>query len=415
MSRRVSPYPMVPVDEALATVLAEASPLQTVEMSLEESLGSLLAAPVIAKEPLPPFRASIKDGYAVVADDGAGDYPVVQTVTAGDVPDFELKKGQICKIMTGAAVPEGATGVVMVENTLLKDDGTVEICKAVSTGTDIRQIGSDIQKGQTVLEKGERLGPAEIGLLATVGAAKVSVFKTPVIALISTGDELLEPHEPLKPGKIRDSNRSMLKALIAAVNPKIEVLDLGVARDTQGELEQKVKRGLEQADIVISSGGVSMGDLDLLKPLLEAEGKVHFGRVLMKPGKPTTFATVTINDKKRLVFALPGNPVSSYVAFCLFGIPAIKRMSGYTNANLPCVQAKLAQRLKLDPVRPEYHRVSLSWDFKDSCFTATTTGSQASSRLLSMRTANALCLLPKQSGFYEKGQIVTAYLIGEMV
>lgn len=411
-----SVYPMLPVDEALAVVLAQAAPLPAVKYELQAALGAILAEPIVAGEALPPFPASVKDGYAVVAADGPGIYPVIGEVTAGRVAEFQVTPGTVAYITTGAPLPPGADAVVMVEETTSQpaQNGTpyVRIGAQVRAGDDVRPIGVDVQAGQVLLKAGERLGAAEVGLLATAGVVEAPVFPRPRVAVLSTGDELVEPSVRPGPGQIRDSNRAMLFAAILA-NGGVAV-DLGIAGDSQAHLEERIQAGLHQADILITSGGVSMGDLDLIKPLLAHAGAVHFGRVRMKPGKPVTFATAEAGGRKRLVFGLPGNPVSSLVTFYLFTVPALRALAGWPDPRLRRVQARLAQPLPLDPYRPEYHRAVLQWDEDEHCFIATSTGSQSSSRLLSMRTANALLELPQRDGVLAAGAEVTALLIGDL-
>lgn len=414
---------MVPVPEALATVLAQTQPLPPQTVDLSDAIGLILAEDVAAGEPLPPFPASVKDGYAVIAADGPGEYPVVGQVTAGRTSDFTVTPGTVAYITTGAPLPPGADAVVMVEETEPRsgENGApcVHIGATVRAGDDVRPVGVDVRAGQRVLEAGDRLGPAEIGLLATVGAARVSVYGRPTVAVLSTGDELVEPGEAPGDGQIRDSNRATLMAAVreAGGTP----LDLGIARDEQSDLETRVRRGLSEADVLLTSGGVSMGDLDLLKPLLERAGQVHFGRIRMKPGKPLTFATVedAESGRNRLIFALPGNPVSSLVTFHLFAVPALRKLAGWRDPQLRTVQAQLAHALPLDPQRPEYHRATLRWesslDDGRGGYRAESTGSQASSRLLSMRTANALLELPQREGELPEGSTVDALLIGEVL
>jgi gephyrin len=407
-----SAYTMLPVEEALAVVLSQAQTLPAVHVPLHEALGRVLAEDVHAGEPLPPFPASVKDGYAVVAADGPGIYPVIGEVTAGRMAEFTVAPGTVAYITTGAPMPPGADAVVMVEDTERTGAGQVHIKKRIRAGEDVRPVGVDVGPGETVLHAGEHLGAAEIGLLATVGVTEAPVYSRPRVAVLSTGDELVEPHQPLGPGQIRDSNRAMLLAAVRA--NRGEPVDLGIGGDSQAQLESYVQRGLREADILLTSGGVSMGDLDLIKPLLEHAGAVHFGRVRMKPGKPVTFATVDVESKRRLVFGLPGNPVSSLVTFYLFGVPAMRKLAGWPNPRLRRVHARLAQPLPLDPYRPEYHRATLRWDEAQQCFVAESTGSQSSSRLLSMRTANALLELPQQEGRLEAGAMVAALLIGDV-
>ncbi|MEM7131161.1 MAG: gephyrin-like molybdotransferase Glp [Chloroflexota bacterium] len=419
-----SPFPMLPVSQALEIVLQHTSPGMPVHLPLREASGLILADDVVANEPLPPFPASVKDGYAVVADDGPGTYPVVGSVTAGQVAEFEVKPGTVAYITTGAPIPSGADAVIMVEETQPVDNQPasqqsvqqVEILTQVQTGSDIRPIGIDVQRGEQILAADQRLYAAEIGLLATAGVTQVPVFGKPKVAILSTGDELVEPDQPMGPGQIRDSNRSMLMAAIGEAGG--QVIDLGIGQDERADLERRIRRGLDEADILITSGGVSMGDLDLLKGLLDETGQIHFGRIRMKPGKPLTFATAQVGGRKRLIFGLPGNPVSSLVTFYLFVVPALRKMAGWPNPLLNRIQAHLGQPLPLDAFRPEYHRSTVTWDAAlnngRGGYLAISTGSQASSRLLSMRTANALLELPQQEGVLPAGSIVTALQIGDL-
>lgn len=411
-----SSYQMVPVDTALSIVLAQAPVLESVTIAARDALGYVLAADVRASDPLPPFAASIKDGFAVQAADGPGDYPVIGEATAGRMPGFVLTSGTVAYITTGAPLPSGGDAVVMVEETdeLPASDGIrrVRIGRQVAPGADVRPIGYDLEAGEVALPSGTRLGPAELGLLATIGQQDVPVVRKPRVAVVSTGDELVDGGQPLLPGKIRDSNRPTLLAAVAAAGGV--PIDLGTAPDQQKEIEERVWQGLQEADILLTSGGVSMGNLDFVKPLLARAGTVHFGRLLMKPGKPLTFATVEVDGRRRLAFGLPGNPVSSLVTFYLLAVPAIRRLGGWSDPTLRRFKANLAQPLPLDPERPEYHRCVVHWDGTAGTFVATSTGNQASSRLMSMRSANALLEVPKGHGILHAGTPVDALLIGEL-
>ncbi|KAL4238950.1 hypothetical protein ACF0H5_003654 [Mactra antiquata] len=420
---RESPFPMITVEEALSKVMSEALVLDGDTVYFKDCLGCFLSQDVFAEEPLPPFPASIKDGYAVLASDGSGNRFVSGGMTAGDQPGGKVTKGYCVRINTGAPVPEGADAVVQVEDTLLlhsADEGTreveIKIMKAPSVGQDIRPIGSDIRKGEKVLCKGQRLGPSELGILATVGVTNVLCYKKPVIGVLSTGNELLEPGAKLEPGKIRDSNRTTLLAQL--MEHGFNSVDLGIAEDTPDALLKMLQNALEKADIIVTSGGVSMGEKDLLRHVLTKDlgATIHFGRVFMKPGKPTTFATMTYKDKKKLFFGLPGNPVSATVTCNLYVIPAVNKIAGNTSPNRTIVKAKVDTNVKLDP-RPEYHRVVLTWSSDSEIPVAHSTGNQISSRLLSVNTANALLMLPPRSADkteIKKDEVVDAMIIARL-
>lgn len=284
-------------------------------------------------------------------------------------------------------------------------------------------MGSDIAQGTIVLKSGERLGAAEIGLLATVGVVAVKVYPCPTIGVLSTGDELVEPTVgSLNRGQIRDSNRAMI--LTAATQHQCKVIDLGIARDDEQEIERILDNAFASGiDILLSSGGVSMGDRDFVKPLLQKKGRVLFQKVLMKPGKPLTFAEILPGSSDRtsskiLAFGLPGNPVSCLVCFHLFVVPAIKHLSGWANPHLPRVQARLKHSVKTDPHRLEFHRAVISWQLNDGSgyqgFIAESTGHQISSRLLSMKSANALLELPASETSVPAGASVSAILISDI-
>ncbi|MEZ4676615.1 MAG: molybdopterin-binding protein [Caldilineaceae bacterium] len=367
-----SPYPMLEVAAALALVLEQATPLSATVLPISKCTGLFLAENVYAASPIPPFPASVKDGYAVIAADGPGDYPIIEEVTAGRVAAGKLSPGTVTYITTGAPVPDGADAVVMVEETSPQPSRGgqryVHIGRQVQPGDDIRPIGIDIQAGDLVLAAGSCLDAAEIGLLATVGVTQVPVYPQPRVAILSTGDELVEPEQQPGPGQIRDSNRAMLCAAVESAGGV--PIDLGIASDNSQRLREQMIMGFTRGDILLTSGGVSMGELDLIKPILEELGTVHFGRILMKPGKPLTFATirpeVVGGGSSKLVFGLPGNPVSSLVTFYLFVVPALRKLAGRSNPHLQRVQAQLAQPLALDPSRPEYHRATIQWDATQS-------------------------------------------------
>lgn len=299
------------------------------------------------------------------------------------------------------------------------DDGREElkiyINKAPVLNQDIRSVGSDIQSNEKVLRKGQHIGAPELGLLATVGVTEVPCYKLPVVGIMSTGTELVEPGQALGPGQIRDANRTTLINSVKELG--FPVVDLGIAPDTVENLVKIFKEGLTKADVIVTSGGVSMGEKDLLKDVLlvDFEAKLHFARVFMKPGKPTTFATVLKGvPEKKLLFCLPGNPVSATVTCNLYVLPALRKMAGHSQPLSPVVKARLAKNVRLDP-RPEYHRCVLSWHPDNPVPLAESTGNQISSRLLSMRGANALMMLPPRSSSRFQlsiGDMVDCMLLG---
>eukprot|EP00106_Octopus_bimaculoides_P015775 XP_014783217.1 PREDICTED: gephyrin-like [Octopus bimaculoides] len=425
---RQSSYKMISVESALDIVLTETPVAETAKFKYSECLGYYLAEDVFAKEPVPPFRASIKDGYAVMSRDGVGKRLVIGSATAGNTSKTRLESSYCMRITTGAPVPQGADAVVQVEDTeLLKktNDGKEElevlIKKSPTTGQDIRPVGADIPQGEKILKRNQRLGPSELGLLATAGVVQAKCFQKPTVAILSTGNELVDPGDVLEHGEVRDSNRITLLALMKEHGFK--TIDLGIAEDSPDTLFTKLSIAISEADVVVTSGGVSMGEKDLLKQVLEEdlEAVIHFGRVFMKPGKPTTFATIDTKHGRKLVFGLPGNPVSAVVTCNLFVIPAIYHMSGCPTPWRTVVKAKVDRNIKLDP-RPEYHRVVLSWGpggvgDDDGLPTASSTGNQQSSRLLSMQCANALLALPPHAdgrSLVTEGEVLDAILIGNI-
>ncbi|KAL5214681.1 hypothetical protein ABZP36_003833 [Zizania latifolia] len=423
---------MLSVEEALAAVLSSAgraAPRDAAAVPLTDALGLVLAEDVRAPDPLPPFRASIKDGYAVAASDGPGEYPVITESRAGDdALGVVVTPGTVAYVTTGGPIPDGADAVVQVEETEQlagAPDGSkrVRILVRATEGQDIRNVGCDIEKDLVVLKSGEHIGPAEIGLLATVGVTTVKVYPRPTIAVFSTGDELVQPvTASLSRGQIRDSNRAML--LAAATQHKCKVVDLGISKDTEESLKEHMDAALSSnADIILTSGGVSMGDRDLVKPCLANMGKIHFEKIRMKPGKPLTFAEIDRKDTSKpsktvLAFGLPGNPVSCVVCFNLFVVPAIRSLSGWSNPHLPRVHVRLLHPSRGDPHRQEFHRAIIRWVPDDGSgrpgYVAESTGQQTSSRLLSMKSANALLEVPMVGQMLAAGTSMQAILISDM-
>ncbi|XP_006515967.1 gephyrin isoform X9 [Arvicanthis niloticus] len=420
---RMSPFPLTSMDKAFITVLEMTPVLGTEIINYRDGMGRVLAQDVYAKDNLPPFPASVKDGYAVRAADGPGDRFIIGESQAGEQPTQTVMPGQVMRVTTGAPIPCGADAVVQVEDTELireSDDGTeeleVRILVQARPGQDIRPIGHDIKRGECVLAKGTHMGPSEIGLLATVGVTEVEVNKFPVVAVMSTGNELLNPEDDLLPGKIRDSNRSTLLATIQEHG--YPTINLGIVGDNPDDLLNALNEGISRADVIITSGGVSMGEKDYLKQVLDIDlhAQIHFGRVFMKPGLPTTFATLDIDGVRKIIFALPGNPVSAVVTCNLFVVPALRKMQGILDPRPTIIKARLSCDVKLDP-RPEYHRCILTWHHQEPLPWAQSTGNQMSSRLMSMRSANGLLMLPPKTEQYvelHKGEVVDVMVIGRL-
>eukprot|EP00063_Salmo_salar_P086664 XP_014061499.1 PREDICTED: gephyrin-like isoform X1 [Salmo salar] len=429
---RMSPFPLTSMDKAFITVLEMTAVLGTEIINYRDGMGRVLAQEVYAKDNLPPFPASVKDGYAVRAADGPGDRFIIGESQAGEQPTHTVMPGQVMRVTTGAPIPCGADAVVQVEDTELlreSEDGTeeleVRILVQARPGQDIRPIGHDIKRGECVLSKGTHMGPSEIGLLATVGVTEVEVQKFPVVAVMSTGNELLNPEDDLHPGKIRDSNRSTLLATIQEHGyPTINLGIVGDKPHSPDDLLNALNEGISRADVIITSGGVSMGEkvceqIDYLKQVLDIDlhAQIHFGRVFMKPGLPTTFATLDMDGVRKLIFALPGsNPVSAVVTCNLFVIPALRKMQGILDPRPTIIKARLSCDVKLDP-RPEYHRCILTWHHQEPLPWAQSTGNQVSSRLMSMRSANGLLMLPPKTEQYvelHKGEVVDVMVIGRL-
>lgn len=403
---RVSAYPLVSVGEALRTILAHVEPLGQEHVGLQQARGRFLAVDVRADDDLPGLPRSSVDGYAVRAGDTSASFQVLEEVTAGRLAHAQVRPGTAVRIMTGGTLPPGADAVVMVEE-VEETDARAVLQHRPGPGENVHPPGMDLTRGQTVLVAGSRIGPAEVGLLATVGCASVPVYRRPRLAVLATGDELVEPDQTPPPGSVRDSNRFALMA--AAEEAGAEVVWHAHAADDEARLEQAMRAGLEQADVLLTSGGVSMGTRDLIKPILERMARIHFGRVSFKPGKPLTFATT---DAGKLIFGLPGFPVSSLVTLEVFVRPALLKLGGAASITRPRVSVTLGHAIRPDPVRPEYQRARVTW--QDGRFVARTTGLQSSSRLLSIVGANALLELEPGDQPLAAGTIVQAVLLANL-
>src|SRR2546425_655483 len=385
---------MISVEEALERILREISPLDVTDVPLPQSLGLVLAQDIVAHEDIPPLANSAMDGFALLSQDSQprdGQPPrlrVTGGVAAGYVADHAVEEGTAMRIMTGAPVPPGADTVIQVE--LTRSDGSdsewVEILETVEPGNNIRPAGEDMRHGQTILLRGSEIGPWEIGVLATLGWAVVPVVRRPHVAIVSTGDEVVDVSEPLQPGKIRNSNGYLLEAAIQQAGA--EPHRLGVALDTVESLREKFSEAIKY-DLIITSGGVSVGDFDLVKNIMAEQGQINFWRINMRPGKPVAFGHI----RGVPLLGLPGNPVSAAVTFELFGRPVIRKMMGHTYLVRPQVDVIVEDGVSDRAMRRHYVRARVEW--RDGRFIAHTTGNQGSHIMTSLLNVNALVIVPE--------------------
>jgi molybdopterin molybdotransferase len=385
--------------ESVATFGAE-------QVKLEQSLGRVLAEEVRANRDQPPYDISAMDGYALrSADLGAipATLEIIEDIKAGDMPSKTLAPGQCARIMTGAPMPQGADAVIRVEDTEALPDNNVQINQAVKPGNDIRRLGENMRNGEVVLTPGTAITPGVIGVLATVKRAQVQVYRRPRVAILSTGNELEGLDEPVDPNKIPNSNSYALMAQVQALG--IEPVLLGIARDDPDELARYLRRGLEY-DVLLVSGGTSVGVHDYVRPTIEALGaQMLFWRVAMKPGHPVAFGKVG----EKIIFGLPGNPVSSMVCFEEFVVPALRRMMGHARTHRRTLSARMTHNVKHQPGRTEFIRVLLAKE--QGGYTATSTGAQGSGMLLSMARADGLAVVPADSAGLAAGSTVAVQLL----
>ena len=383
---------MLSVEEARQRMLDTIPVLPSERREIFECAGYVLAEELHATENIPPFDNSAMDGYAVraadvknVSEDNPAVLSVTETIAAGYAPTQQVAAGQAARIMTGAMMPDGADAVVMQEVTQ-QDENKVKIFESVDKTGNVRFTGESVAAGQRVMGRGKHLRPPEISMLASLNCAEAAVHRKPTVAIVSTGDELTPLGEPLEPGKIRDSNRYGLYAQVqeAGGTP----IDMGIAPDDAAETERIFRAALAKADALITSGGVSVGEHDIVKRVLEKLGEINFWRVAMKPGKPQAYG---IADGKP-IFGLPGNPVSSLVVFELFVRPALLKMAGHTELLRPTFKATLTESVTNRDGRVNYMRAVLTES--DGQYTAETTGPQGSGILHSLVLANGLITIP---------------------
>ena len=400
---------MISVEEALDKVLSHIHPLGTEKVSLTDALGRVLAEDIHAPRDIPPLDNSGMDGYAVrwedivdASQDRSTRLEVIEDLPAGFIAKKEVRKGQAIRIMTGAPIPEGADTVVPVEETK-KDGNFVLISKAIVLGDSIRHAGEDVKKGDRVISKGDLIRPAEVGMLASVSRSSIHVYQRPLVAILCTGEELVDVDESLNDAKIVSSNSYTLAAQVRDCGAI--PMQLGIAKDRKEAIEQKLSQGL-RADVLVSSAGVSVGDYDYVRDVLSDLGmEMIFWKVAMRPGKPLAFGTI----RGKPVFGLPGNPVSSMVSFEQFVRPSLLKMMGHSNLFRPVIEAILKEEIHKEPGRRHFIRAFVS--FEQDHYYVTTTGDQGSAILRSMVKANGLVIIPENERYVRAGEKVKVQLL----
>lgn len=413
---------LISLEAARRRVLAQCQPVRPRAIPLSEALGCVTSVELRADDPVPPFANTAVDGFAVRAADVASPpttLAVVGTIAAGAAPSVPVGPGAAVRILTGAPMPPGADAVVMVEDTDAWDGRSgreaaglssatrVEVRKAVAPGDNVRGAGDDLRPGQVVFGPGTVLGAGHLGVLASMGVRRVPVHPRARVGVLSTGDELVDGPEALRPGQIRDSNRRMLLGLLAETNA--EPVDLGLVRDDEGELTSALTEGLARCDAVVTSGGVSVGDFDYVKVVLDklSGSTMQWMQIAIRPAKPFAFGTI---DAKP-VFGLPGNPVSSLVGFEVLARPAIRAMMGHSRLDRAQVTAVADEPLRRRPDgKLHFVRVRSEWSDADGRFHVRSSGGQASHLLRAMALANALVLLPDGDGV-DAGEEVRVMLL----
>ena len=418
---------MLTVEEALQKILGEVNVLETEYVPIMDSLGQVLAEDIKSDINVPPLDNSAMDGYAVRAADtkGASEktpiiLKVIDTVIAGAISKKELTPGTAIRIMTGAPLPKGSDGVIQFENTdeeKRKQTATdnsatqVGIYEEIKTGNSVRSAGEDVKRGSIILKQGTTIRPAEIGVMASIGRAQVKVIRRPVVAVLSTGNELVEVGKPLPEGKIYNSNSYSIGSLVKKYGgiPKM----LGFALDNEKSLIGKLKEA-QDADMLLTTGGVSMGDYDMVKDILARDGEMVFWKVRVKPGKPLAFGKIkgkSQDGKARTIphLGLPGNATSCMVSFELFVRPAMLKMMGKKKLDKPAVPAIMEDSVKNDAGRRIYDRAIT--EKQNGQYHARLTGPQGSGILTSMALANSLVVIPEETDKVNKGDTIQALML----
>jgi molybdopterin molybdotransferase len=417
MSDKISPQPScadptdpasISVTEALDRIEQRVLAVHACErLPIRECLGRVNNEAVKSPHNVPPLPNSAMDGFAVaigsLQKDAVTELEEVGTAYAGNPFTGSCASGQCVRIMTGALIPEGADAVIMQEQAEVGDNGKIRVDANHRVGENIRQAGEDVKQDETVIEAGVRLSPADLGVLASLGIGQLQVKRKPVVAFFSTGDELVPVGEPLEPGKIYDSNRYSLHGMLSRLS--VDIIDLGVVRDDLDSMREVLTRASTQADLIISTGGVSVGEADFIKPALEELGTTEFWKIAIKPGRPLTFGQIGAS----IFMGLPGNPVAVMVTFSQFVLPAIEVLSGAHMRRPSLFRAQAMEAMRKKPGRTEFQRGIASLD-ENNRWQVVKTGKQGSGILTSMSRANCFIVLPDDNAGVESGDEVSIQL-----
>ena len=399
-------------EDALQRIVDAVKPITAQRcVSLREALDGIIAQAVCAPMDVPPFINSAMDGYAIhfadLASSGETRLRVIGKSFAGKPFDGDMQTGECVRIMTGAVVPNRADSVVMQEHCTVDGD-SIGLTSGHNKGQNVRHPGDDFSRGATIIQAGERLTPAKLGLLASVGVTELHVLRKPVVAFFSTGDELKGVGQPLQPGDIYDSNRYILFGMLKKLG--VEFLDMGVVADVKSEIKHTLQQAARCADMIITSGGASVGEADFIKQILDDIGEVNFWKIAMKPGKPLAFGKI---DNK-LFFGLPGNPVSAMATFYLFVQPALRLLEGETAQPGIQLKARCSCLLKKQPGRKDFQRGILQLNTQGELIVEST-GMQGSHILSSLSKANCFIVLPREAGNIEAGSEVEVMLFNGLI
>ena len=414
MSEKITPVPScadpsdpasISLSEALARIEARVLPVHACErLPIRECLGRVNNEAVKSPHNVPPSPNSAMDGFAIaiasLRPDGITELEEIGTAYAGLPFAGSCGKGQCVRIMTGALIPDGADAVIMQEQAEVDAAGKIRIDSDHRSGENIRQAGEDVRQGETVIEAGVRLNPADLGVLASLGLSQLQVKRKPVVAFFSTGDELVAVGESLQPGKIYDSNRYSLHGMLSRL--AVDIIDLGVVRDNPESMRDALTRAASQADLIISTGGVSVGEADYVKPALEELGTTEFWKIAIKPGRPLTFGQIGAS----IFMGLPGNPVAVMVTFSQFVEPAIEVLSGARLRPPALFRARALDAMRKKPGRYEFQR-GIATLAEDGHWQVRKTGKQGSGILTSMSRANCFIVLPDDNAGVESGDEVS--------